>query len=273
MHELGRFTWVMAILNLTPDSFFPASRLGPDLEAVGAAAQAALDAGADVLDLGAESTRPGAVPLPPAEEQARLLPALSLLRSRLPGALLSVDTRHASTASLALAAGADIINDVTGLGDAAMGAVLAASACGVILMHHRGDFATMHQLPPLPDPVGHVREGLASLAHRAARSGIAPARLVLDPGFGFGKNHGENFPLLAHFDELHAEGFPLLAGLSRKSFLRRGPDSPPDDRLAASLAAATAAVLGGAHVVRVHDVAPTREAVRIADRVLELAKL
>jgi len=287
--ELGRRTWVMAILNLTPDSFYAPSRIGPDLESIRARAERALAAGADLLDLGAESTRPGASPLAPDEEQARLLPALADLRRFLPGVLLSVDTRHAATAARALAAGADIINDVSGLDDPAMGAVLAASACGVILMHHRGDFASMHRLPPLPDPVACVREGLASLAHRAARAGLAPVRLMLDPGFGFGKNLDENFPLLAHFDEFHALGFPLLVGMSRKSFLRRGPQwrpvaapgplsppesaSPPEDRLAASLAAATAAALAGAHVVRVHDVAPTLEALRIADRIIELGNL
>jgi len=287
--ELGRRTWVMAILNLTPDSFYAPSRVGPDLEAIRARAEHALAAGADLLDLGAESTRPGATPLPPDQEQARLLPALAALRRALPGVLLSVDTRHAATAARALAAGADIINDVSGLDDPAMGPLLAASTCGVILMHHRGEFSSMHRLPPLADPVACVRDGLASLAHRAARAGLAPLRLVLDPGFGFGKNLDENFPLLAHLDEFHALGFPLLVGMSRKSFLRRGPQwhplalpgplapgasvPPPEDRLAASLAATTAAILAGAHLVRVHDVAPTLEAARIADRVIELGNL
>ncbi|MGH9394784.1 MAG: dihydropteroate synthase, partial [Terriglobales bacterium] len=156
------------------------------------------------------------------------------------------------------------------LEDPELAACAAAAGCGVIAMHHRGEFVGMHRLPPLADPLAEVQRGLAAIARRAAGAAIPAERLVLDPGFGFGKNLDENLPVLAGLDTLHALGFPVLAGVSRKSFLRRTPEQAPSERLAASLAAATAAVLAGAHLVRVHDVAPTVEAVRIADRLLEM---
>lgn len=258
----------MAIVNLTPDSFYAASRSGQEAAAVVAAAGAALAAGADILDLGAESTRPGSVPLDTGEEQERLLPGLEAVRRQFPAALLSVDTRHGATARRALEAGADIINDVSGLGNAAMAATVATSRCGVVLMHSRGEFASMHRLPPLADPLATVEAGLEAIAGRAAAAGIAQERMVLDPGFGFGKNLDENFPVLKGLDRLHRRGCPLLVGLSRKSFLRNDSAQPPEGRLPASLAAATAAVLAGAHIVRTHDVAATVAALRIADRLL-----
>lgn len=258
----------MAVLNLTPDSFFAASRAAATPADIVQKAEAAVAAGAQILDLGAESTRPGSSPLAPEAEQQRLMPVLAAVRRALPSVLISADTRHAATAARALDAGADIINDVSGLEDRHMADVLAASSCGVVLMHHRGDFATMQDLPPLADPLACVQDGLASLVVRANAAGIAEDRTVLDPGFGFGKNLGENFPLLAGLGSLHAFNRPLLAGLSRKSFLRSHPSQPPEERLPASLAAATIAVLVGAHMLRVHDVAATAEAVRIADHFL-----
>lgn len=259
----------MAIVNLTPDSFYAASRLAPgEPEAVVRRCSEALEAGADIVELGAESTRPGSRPLSSEEEQARLLPALVAVRRALPEALLSVDTRHAKTAAAALDAGADIINDVVGGGDREMLPRLARTRCGMVLMHARGEFATMQKLPRLEDPLATVAAGLAAIAKRAADAGIGGERVMLDPGFGFGKNLDENFPLLAGLDRLHALGHALLVGVSRKSFLQRARESGPETRLAASLAAATAAVLAGAHVLRVHDVPATVEAARIADRVL-----
>ncbi|MGH9414025.1 MAG: dihydropteroate synthase [Terriglobales bacterium] len=276
IYALGTRTWVMAIVNLTPDSFYAASRQPPgDVGAVVEHCAEALNAGADVVDLGAESTRPGAAPLPAASEQARLLPALAAVRRAFPDALVSADTRHAATAAAALAAGADIINDVTGGGDPAMLPVLARARCGVVLMHHRGEFMTMQHLPPLSDPLAAVQAGLGAIVERVREAGVAAERVMLDPGFGFGKNLDENIPVLAGLDRLHALGRPLLAGLSRKSFLRHGsvdPDAGPEQRLPASLAAATAAALAGAHMLRVHDVGPTVAAARIADRLLIHAK-
>lgn len=260
----------MAILNLTPDSFYAPSRATFTQEAaVVERARAALEAGADLLDLGGESTRPGAAAVPPEDEQRRLLPALRRLRQEFPAARLSVDTRHAATAAAALEAGAAIVNDVSGLEDAAMGGVLAARSAGTVLMHLRGEFSTMHQLPRLEDPLGTVRAGLEAILARARMAGVAEEAVVLDPGFGFGKNLDENLPLLSRLDELHALDRPLLAGLSRKSFLRPpAGDSGPEDRLPASLAAAAAAVLAGVHILRVHDVAESLAAARFADRLL-----
>ncbi len=257
----------MAVLNLTPDSFHVESRVQDEV-AVLSRAESALAEGADLLDLGAESTRPGAATVKAEEETRRLLPLLAAVRRRFPDTVLSVDTRHAEVARRALDTGADIINDVTGLGDPAMPALLAASRCGCVLMHLRGSFATMHQLPPLDDPLQTVLVGLGSVVAQAQASGIAAAHVVLDPGFGFGKNLDENYPLLAHFDRLHVLGFPLLVGVSRKSFVGKTlGDVPPEARLAGTLAATTAAVLAGAHVVRAHDVAATRDALRIADAI------
>ncbi len=265
--RLGQRTWLMAIINTTPDSFYTGSRQ-PDVAAVVSAAASAAADGADVIDLGGESTRPGAQPVSLEDEQARLIPAIAAVRQALPGVLISADTRHAATAERALAVGADIINDVTGLEDPGMAALIARSGCGAVLMHHRGEFATMQRLPPLADPLGCVRAGLEAIAERARGAGIAREQIVLDPGFGFGKNLDENLPVLARLDELHTLGYPLLAGLSRKSFLRASPGQGPEHRLEASLAAATAAALAGAHLLRVHDVGATRAAVAFADRLL-----
>lgn len=273
---LGAQTRVMAVLNLTPDSFYSASRsVGPD--ALLAAAEAALAAGADILDLGAESTRPGAQPLAVEEELGRLIPSLAALRRRWPQAWISADTRHAQVARAALDAGADIINDVSGLGAGggagaaagdALAAVIAAAGCGAVLMHARGDFATMHRLPPLADVVGTVHQDLLAITAHAAAAGIPAANIVVDPGFGFGKNGEENWTLLAGLSRLRTLGFPVLAGLSRKSFIGRVlADAPPEQRLFGTVAAVTAAVLHGADIVRVHDVAAARDAVRVADAV------
>lgn len=274
--ELGARPWIMAILNLTPDSFYPASRIENEAELLNRA-QGALEAGADILDLGAESTRPGAAPVDSQTEQARLLPGLRRLRKEWPEALLSVDTRHGETARRALAEGADVINDVSSLEEAGLAQALAESQCGVILMHRRGAFASMHRQPKLADPAGTVRAGLQDLLARAQTEGIEADRIVLDPGFGFGKNGEENYPLLARLAEFHELGRPLLAGLSRKSFLglaAAGPGAektapPAEAREAATLAATTIAALAGAHLHRVHDVPAVFQALQLAERMRE----
>ncbi|MGB7548713.1 MAG: dihydropteroate synthase, partial [Terracidiphilus sp.] len=251
------------------------------------------DEGADLLDLGAESTRPGSragslaggaadsalSPLVSAEEeQARLLPVLAgILRAR-PDAIVSVDTYKAATARAALGAGAEIVNDVSGLvWDAEMAAVCAEFKAGVVLMHTRGRPAQWRTQEPLePDALlAAVRAGLASSLAVAAGAGIPPEAIVLDPGYGFGKRFGENFSQLARQGELLALGRPLLAGLSRKSFLGRalaplydGENAPVEARETASVAALVAAILHGASLVRVHKVRPAVEAARIADAVL-----
>lgn len=281
--QLGERTMLLGILNCTPDSFSDGGRHTSVDDAV-RHGLTMLDEGADILDLGAESTRPGASPVEALLEQERLLPVLRRLRQLRPHALLSVDTYHASTASLALAAEADIINDVSGLlWDPAMAPALvkASPTPAVVVMHARGTPLTWRSLPPLPpgQETGLVRTELARQLAVAVAAGIPTEAVVLDPGFGFGKRGDENIALLAHLPVLHALGRPLLVGLSRKGFLASAgepiaPGSTPalsESRLQATTAAHTAAVLAGAHLVRVHDVAAARAAVSLADRLQQAA--
>ncbi len=270
---LGDRTVLMGILNLTPDSFSDGNRFPTEQQAL-THALTLLEEGADLLDLGAESTRPNATPLSAADEQARLLPVLAALRRARPSALLSVDTYHATTAQAALAAGADLINDVSGLlWDPRMPATLAAArpAPGLVLMHTRGTPAEWSTLPVLASetiPV-LVLAGLRDRLAAATAAGIPAGTIVLDPGFGFGKRGDDNFPLLAHLAGLHTLGRPLLIGLSRKRFLAPESDAASEARLHATVAANTAAILAGAHILRVHDVPAARAAATVADRLLE----
>jgi dihydropteroate synthase len=284
--ELGARTLVMGVINITPDSFSD----GGEAYAPDAAIERALqhiEEGADILDLGAESTRPGSHaggddPAVSADkEQARLLPVLEGILRVAPQAVLSVDSYKSATAKAALAAGAQIVNDVSGFTwDPKMPRVCAEADAGVILMHTRGrpdEWAKQDLLPP--DAVfTMVRDGLAESLSRATLAGIAPHAVVLDPGYGFGKRFGENYALLAHQSDLLSLGRPLLAGLSRKSFLGHtlaplhgGAPAPVDARETASIAAMVAAILNGASIVRVHSVRPAVEAARIADALLAAA--
>jgi dihydropteroate synthase len=270
----------MGILNVTPDSFSDGGRFQSVAHALDHALRM-LDDGADILDLGGESTRPNSTPIAPAEEQARVLPVLRAILQERPTAILSIDTYHAETARLAVAAGAEIVNDVSGhRWDPAMSATCASLGCGAVLMHTRGRPHQWRTQPPL-DPaevLPLVLRGLKARAAAALAAGIPREAIVLDPGFGFGKILDENYPLLAHLDQLHALGFPILAGLSRKSFLTH-----PAAKLGApyldsemwesshelpTTIANTAAILAGAHILRVHDVPPARAAAAIADRLL-----
>lgn len=283
--EVGRRTLVMGIVNITPDSF---SDGGAFLDSAAAIAHALelLDEGAGILDLGAESTRPGSrgargafdFPLvSPEEEQARLLPVLEGILQARPHAVVSVDTYKAATARAALQAGAEIVNDVSGFAwDAEMAAVCAEFRAGVVLMHTRGrpdEWRTQPALPP-DELLATVHEGLAASLQSAAKAGIPPHAVVLDPGYGFGKRFEENYALLARQQELLSLGRPLLIGVSRKSFLGRtlapfdGHDAPIAARETASIAAMVAAILHGASIVRVHAVRPAVEAACIADAVL-----
>src|SRR5579862_1106888 len=282
--ELGRRTVVMGVVNVTPDSFSDGVLfLDPDVAVE--RGMRLLDEGADLLDLGAESTRPGSRaggdhPAVSAEEEwSRLRPVLEGIRSARPDAVLSVDTYKAATARAALASGAEIINDVSGLmWDAEMAGICAGARCGVVLMHTRNrpeDWKKQAQLPP-DDVLELVRAGLAASLEKATGTGIESDAVVLDPGYGFGKKFDENYALLARQDALLSLGRPLLAGLSRKSFLGRplaafsgGQSAPVAARETASVAAMVAAILQGASLVRVHEVRPALEAVRIADAVLE----
>jgi len=264
---LGERTLVMQIVNLTPDSFSGDGHMG-EAAAIDAAVKA-LDEGADILDLGAESTRPNATALSADEEQKRLMPVLQgILRLR-PTAVLSIDTYHADTAKAALDAGAEIVNDVSGLlWDERMTAVVGEARCGLVLMHTRGRSQEWGSLPPLgaEEVLPVVRGGLLERMDAALEAGIAVEHIVLDPGFGFGKMGAENFALLARFAELAKLHRPLLAGLSRKRFL--GEALPAAERVNATTAAHVAAILGGAHVVRAHDLRAAQEAVHVADAVL-----
>jgi dihydropteroate synthase len=284
---LGSRTLIMAIVNVTPDSFSDGGAFFAP-EAAVARALAALNEGAAILDLGAESTRPGsqaggqpgtaAAPLVSADqEQARLLPVLEGILKARPEAVISVDTYKAATARAAMQAGAAMINDVSGfLWDASLASVCAATKAGVVLSHTRGRPEEWAAQPPLTTDalLADVRAGLTASLHQAIAAGIAPEAVVLDPGYGFGKRFDENFALLARQRELLSLGRPLLAGLSRKSCLGRalaplfgGSDARPMDRENASLAALTAAILHGASIVRVHAVRPAVEAACIADAV------
>ena len=293
--SLGARTLVMGVVNITPDSFSDGG-LFLDPETAVAHALMLLDEGADLIDLGAESTRPGSRagdladspqaqgPHPAVsaeEEQARLLPVLEgILRER-PDAILSVDTYKAATARAALRAGAEIVNDVSGFTwDERMAPICAEFGAGVVLMHTRGrpqEWRTQPQLEP-DALLALVRDGLSASLAKAAAAGIPPEAVVLDPGYGFGKRFDENYSLLARQAELLALGRPLLAGVSRKSFLAHTLANLKDGgafveaRENASLAAMTAAILRGASLVRVHAVRPAVEAARIADAILAAAR-
>jgi dihydropteroate synthase len=288
--SLGLRTLVMGVVNITPDSF---SDGGLFLEPQAAVAHALqlLDEGADIVDLGAESTRPGshagnlAASVTAEEEQARLLPVLEgVLRAR-SDAVVSVDTYKAATASAALNAGAEIVNDVSGFAwDAEMAGVCAGFGAGVVLTHTRGRPEEWRSQPQLaPDGLmAMVRSGLAASLAIAYSSGIPCDTIVLDPGYGFGKRFDENYTLLARQAELLQLGRPLLAGVSRKSFLghtlaaiagvSNQAGSLDEARENASLAAITAAILNGAAVVRVHSVRPAVEAASIADAIVAARK-
>jgi dihydropteroate synthase len=286
--ELGGRTLVMGVVNITPDSFSDGgSFLAPEI-AVSRCIKC-LDDGADLLDLGAESTRPGSraggtdgSPDAPAvsaeEEQARLLPVLEGILKERPNTVVSVDTYKAATARPVIAAGAEIINDVSGFTwDSEMPNTCADIKAGVVLTHTRGrpeEWRTQPQLAP-EAVLNLVRDGLASSLAVAVAAGVRPESIIVDPGYGFGKRFGENYALLARQDQLLSLGRPLLAGISRKSFLGHtlaplygGSPAPVDARETASIAATVAAILHGASIVRVHTVRLAVEAARIADAVL-----
>jgi dihydropteroate synthase len=278
----------MGVLNVTPDSFSDGGKFLQPERAVQHALQM-LDEGADILDLGGESTRPGARiagdkasakskqrPVVTEEEELRrVMPVLQGVLQARPGTIISVDTYKSGVARAAVEAGAEIVNDVSGFQwDSEMGRTCAELQCGIVLMHTRGQPEKWRNLPREPDITAVVEHDLANRLLVALEHGVERSHIVLDPGFGFGKNFEENYPLLAHFDQLHRLGFPLLAGASRKSFVgrtvgkRAGKDARPPDRLFGSLAAMVASILRGAHIVRVHDVRPAVEAAAVADEVL-----
>ena len=261
---------VMGVLNVTPDSFSDGGRAYDPADHPGravAAGRALLAAGADLVDVGGESTRPGADPVDPDEEAARVVPVVAVLAAD--GAVVSVDTRHTAVARAALDVGAAVVNDVgaTAPDDGMLAAVAAADAA-YVAMHMRGEPRTMQADPVYLDVVAEVEAALLAAVTGAVAAGIAPDRIAIDPGIGFGKTLPQNLALLAALPRLAAHGPPVLVGTSRKSFLGRltGVDAP-DGRLAGSLSSAVLAVRDGARIVRVHDVAETVAALRVRDAI------
>jgi dihydropteroate synthase len=255
----------MGILNVTPDSFADGGeRFDPDIAVQDGIRMVAQ--GADILDVGGESTRPGAAPVDAAEERRRVEPVLEGLRGRV-DVPLSIDTYKADVAARALDLGATMVNDISALTyDPALAGVIARRRAAVVLMHTRGRSSDMYRFAEYRDVGAEVAAELAALLRRAESSGIPPAHIILDPGFGFAKRAHHSFDLLAHLSALAALGRPILAGPSRKSFLTAGlGDVPPDQRVWGTAAAVAAAVLFGAHIVRVHDVAQMVQVVRVAD--------
>ena len=257
----------MGILNVTPDSFSDGGRFLHPSAARDRALQLAAD-GADLIDIGGESTRPGAAPVPVDEELRRVLPVIQALAPTLP-IPLSIDTRKAAVAREALAAGASLVNDVTALrGDPAMADVVADAGVPVILMHMQGTPETMQQNPQYADVVSEVAGRLQEAAADAKARGIAEEQIVLDPGLGFGKRPEQNLALLRHLDRFVALGYPVVVGPSRKSFIGLVLEQPdPNERSMGTAAAVAVAVWQGAAMVRVHDVGAIRQVVRLTEAI------
>jgi dihydropteroate synthase len=295
---LGKRTFIMGVVNVTPDSFSDGGLHCSRDKAVQHAVEM-LDDGADIIDVGGESTRPGVkvqIPEPPAkkssskaaleatapakpmvgekEELERVIPVIQALKEKKPDALISVDTYKAGVARAAVEAGAEIVNDVSGFRwDPQMKGTLAALRCGAILMHSRGRPEEWSKLPRAGDIVTLVKRELRDWVDDAMMAGIKREHIALDPGFGFGKNLEENYPLLKRLDEFHQLRYPMVVGVSRKSFIGRaishnGKDAPVGERLYGTVASETAAVLKGAQIIRTHDVRACRDAVRVADVVM-----
>ena len=259
----GRGPFLMGIVNATPDSFSDGGRfLDPDAAVAQALRHA--EEGADLVDLGGESTRPGAPPVPADEEIRRVVPVIERLRALRFPLPISIDTWKGEVARAALAAGADLVNDVTGLRDPELGRAVATAGAPVVLMHTRGTPADMAGLAVYTDVVAEVTEELRAVLARAAAAGIAAERIVLDPGIGFAKTAEQGIELLARVGALRALGRPLLVGPSRKSFIGKLTGAPVGDRLPGTLATVTACVLAGVELLRVHDVAPCRQAALVA---------
>jgi dihydropteroate synthase len=270
--RLGERTLVMGVLNVTPDSFSDGGKFHQQERAI-EHALAMERVGADLLDIGGESTRPGSEETPASEELERILPVLEGLRGRLK-IPISVDTRRSTVAELAIRAGAQIINDVSGMrSDPGIAEVAARHRVPLILMHMRGDPRTMQKGPFARDVVKDVMQGLRSSITTATKAGVAKSQIILDPGIGFGKSYAQNYELLQKLPRLAKLGHPLLVGTSRKGFLgatlaRDGKPAPPEERIWGTAATVTASILNGAHIVRVHDVAEMVQVARVTDCLL-----
>lgn len=269
---LGERTLVMGVLNVTPDSFSDGGKYHSANVAIEHALAMELE-GADLLDIGGESTRPGSSGITAQEELARILPVFEGLRGRIK-IPISIDTRKAEVAEAALEAGAEIINDISGLNqDPRIARVAAKHRAPVILMHLRGEPGSMQKGPFARDVLKDVEKGLRASATKAAKAGVAKSQIILDPGIGFGKSHAQNYELLQKLERVASLGYPLLIGTSRKGFLgatlaRQGKPASPEERIWGTAATVTASILNGAHIVRVHDVAEMLQVARVADCVV-----
>ena len=264
---MGDRTLVMGVLNVTPDSFSDGGRFA-EPEAAVRGGLALFEAGADIVDVGGESTRPGgAARVDAAEESRRVVPVVRGLRKAGAGPI-SVDTTKAAVARAALDAGADLVNDVSGFRfDAALAPLLAARDVPVVVMHLRGEFEAMHREPQYSDVMGEVAAELEAALRRGEAGGMARERMIVDPGIGFAKNAGHSLEVLRRLPELRRLDRPVLVGPSRKSFIGKVLDREVGDRLFGTAAAVAAAVMGGAHMVRVHDVAEMVQVVRVCDAI------
>jgi dihydropteroate synthase len=266
--ELGARTLVMGVLNVTPDSFSDGGKFF-DLKVAIEAALAMEAAGADILDIGGESTRPGSGGTSVDEELTRVLPVIEALAGRLK-IPISIDTRKAAVAEAAIAAGAEIVNDVTGLrADPVIAIVAQRNRVPLILMHMRGEPRTMQKQPFARNAVRDVLSGLKRSIAIARRAGVTKSQIIVDPGIGFGKSFEQNYELIARLPEIARLGFPILIGTSRKGFLGKTLDGkPPEERIWGTAATVAASILAGAHIVRVHDVNEMVQVARVADKVL-----
>src|SRR5271155_624710 len=266
---LGERTLIMGILNITPDSFSDGGKFFDVQKAINRAVAMERD-GADLLDIGAESTRPGSRSIAAEEELCRLLPVLGALR-RLIKIPISIDTQKAEVAEAALEAGAEMINDISGLRhDTRIAEVAAKHGAPLILMHMHGEPSTMQAGPFARDVMKDVTKGLRASLAKARKAGVANSQIILDPGIGFGKSYSQNYELLQKLPQLAKLGYPLLVGTSRKGFLGAtlasgGKPAPPEERIWGTAATVTASILNGAHIVRVHDVAEMVQVARVAD--------
>ena len=277
---IGERTLIMGILNVTPDSFsdggqFLSADQALSVDQAVAHAERMIAEGADIIDVGGESTRPGGEPVSVEEEIGRVVPVIEALAARV-STPISVDTTKSEVARAALDAGAAIVNDISALRfDFYVADAAARAGAGLVLMHSRGTPATMHRMPPVADVMNEVITSLRASIHMAERRGVARESIVIDPGIGFGKTQEQNLELIARLDELIAAfpDYPLLIGTSRKSFIGRiladdsGTPAPASERLHGTMATITAAVLKGAHIVRVHDVKAAAETIRVANSI------
>ncbi|MCG2763098.1 MAG: dihydropteroate synthase [Desulfarculaceae bacterium] len=266
--ELGPRTLIMGVINVTPDSFSDGGQFYEEAQAV-EQGLALAEAGADILDVGGESTRPGSEATAADEEMDRVLPVIEAL-SRHCSAVISIDTYKAEVAQAAVEAGAGIINDITALGgDSEMASVAARTRAGLVLMHMQGEPRTMQANPTYADVVAEVRDFLAQRAGQALEAGVAPEAIVLDPGIGFGKTLEHNLALIRNIEALAELGYPVLLGASRKTFIGKLTGREiPGERLWGSLGVHILGAALGADIVRVHDVAPLREALAVCDAVM-----